>query len=91
MSKVVRLEPLTSARALEIMTREVRDAVSLWNEQHPSSGDITNETVNNFVREHWAMDMHGYGIPIEEYLEGITEEDRIHIVDSVLASPEYND
>lgn len=90
---------MSPKEVLEIMTRECRDLLDNIADRtvdsngiqfaHPTITDLTPEERSEIVREHFAMDNSGYGISIEEWLPGISEEDRIEIVNEVLANPEY--
>lgn len=96
-------DPLSSEMFLEIMTRECRDLLDVLADKrldgpdsnqvpaHPSIAALTAEERNQVVRDHFANDASDYGIGIEEYLPGVTEESRIEIVNRVLAKEEYTD
>lgn len=79
-----------SKEVLEIMTRECRDLLDNLVDKGVLN-DMPNDTRNEIIRDHFAMDNSGYGISVEEWLPGIDEQKRIEIVDKVLASIEYND
>lgn len=70
-----------SKEIMEILTRECRDLLDVVE----APGDR-----NEIIRNHFELDMSGYGISVEEYLVGLTPEDRREVVNRVLASPEYN-
>lgn len=76
---------------LEIMTRECRDLLDLLVDRHTELQGSTLEQRNQIIRDHFAGDLSGYGISVDEWLPGIDEAKRIEIIDKVLSSPEYTE
>lgn len=74
---------------LELLTRECRDLLDNLADHHTELSTSTPEQRSQIIRDHFAMDNSGYGIPVNEWLPGITDELREEIVNEVLASEEY--
>lgn len=79
--------PTSPKEVMEIITRECRDLLDVLVVKGMELG--SPEERSQLIREHFNMDLSGYGIPVEEYVEGLTTEDRIEVVDRVLAEPQY--
>lgn len=81
--------PTNPKEVMEIITRECRDLLDLIVDREVDMTATDPEKRNQLIRDHFNMDLSGYGIPVEEYVEGLTTEDRIEVVDRVLAEPQY--
>lgn len=79
----------TPKEIMKVITRECRDLLELIVDKAFDVKAATPEERNDFIKEHFAIDLSGYGIPVEEYIEGLSAEDRIEVVNKTLALPEY--